>query len=229
MHIWLWTLVPPVPLPLIVAHDWADMDPYLSSAAVTMCAATVTPVVSPLSEEKGLYSPTNFTPSLGPRESLFAGEQPILSGCLKKAAVSIMLLQHFMLQNDKWREERQSWGAAEAHTHAETMASEGPCTTWIWSLRLSLSAPASLLLAHKHPHTHTHAYSLCRLDSWSSPIAGGYVSVSKRGGVRGGLNRLTCPTSPCADPGEWEVAVSVPRGPVAPLSSGQSSSSPPPT
>lgn len=31
-----------------------------------------------------------------------------------------------------------------------------------------------------------------------------------RGG--GGVNRLTRPTSLCADPGEWEVAVSVPPG-----------------
>lgn len=82
-------------------HDRADMDAYLSSDAMTMSPAAVTPVVSPLSKEKGLYSPTNFTLSLGPGVSLCAGEQPILCGCLKKAAVSIMLWQHFMLQNDK--------------------------------------------------------------------------------------------------------------------------------
>lgn len=82
-------------------HDLADMDPYLSSDAMTMSPAAVTPVFSPLSKEKGLYSATNFTLSLGPGVSLCAGEQPILSGCLKKAAVSIMLWQHFMLQNDK--------------------------------------------------------------------------------------------------------------------------------
>ena len=82
-------------------YDWADMDPYLFSVAMTVSATTVTPVVSPLSKEKGLYSSTNFTLSLGPGVSLCAGEQPILSGRLKKAAVSIMLWQHFMLQNDK--------------------------------------------------------------------------------------------------------------------------------
>ena len=75
-------------------HDRAEMDAYLSPAAVT-------PAVSPLSKEKGLYSPPNFTLSLGPGESLCGREQPILCGCLKKAAVSIMLWQHFMLQNDK--------------------------------------------------------------------------------------------------------------------------------
>lgn len=79
----------------------ADMDPYLSSEVMTMSPATVTPVVSPLSMEKGSHSPTNFTLSLGPGVSLCAGEQPILRGCLKKAAVSITLWQHFMLQNDK--------------------------------------------------------------------------------------------------------------------------------
>lgn len=82
-------------------HDWADMDAYLSSDAMTMSPAAVTPVVSLLSKEKGLYSPTNFTLSLGPGVSLCAGEQPILCCCLKKAAVSIMLWQHFMVQNDK--------------------------------------------------------------------------------------------------------------------------------
>ena len=82
-------------------HDRAEMDAYLSSDAMTMSPAAVTPAVSPLSKEKGLYSPPNFTLSLGPGESLCGREQPILCGCLKKAAVSIMLWQHFMLQNDK--------------------------------------------------------------------------------------------------------------------------------
>lgn len=90
-----------MPPPTHCTHDLADMDPYLSSDAMTMSPAAVTPVFSPLSKEKGLYSVTNFTLSLGPGVSLCAGEQPILSGCLKKAAVSITLWQHFMLQNDK--------------------------------------------------------------------------------------------------------------------------------
>ena len=85
----------------LCTHDSVDMDLYLSSDAVTKSSATLTPVVSPLSEEKGLHSPTNFTLSLGPGVPLCAGEQPILCGCLEKAAVSIMLWQHFMLQNDK--------------------------------------------------------------------------------------------------------------------------------
>lgn len=78
-------------------HDLTDMDPYLSSDAMTMSLATVTPAFSPLSKEKGLYSAANFTLSLGPGVPLCAREWPILSGCLKKAAVSIMLWQHFML------------------------------------------------------------------------------------------------------------------------------------
>lgn len=41
------------------------MDADLSSDAMTMSPAAVTPVVSPLSKEKGLYSPSNFTLSLG--------------------------------------------------------------------------------------------------------------------------------------------------------------------
>lgn len=57
-------------------HDRADMDAYLSSEAMTMSPAAVTPVVSPLSEGKALYSHTNFTLSLGPGASLCAGEQP---------------------------------------------------------------------------------------------------------------------------------------------------------
>lgn len=57
-------------------HDRADMDAYLSSDVMTMSPAAVTPAVSPLSKEKGLYSPPNFTLSLGPGESLCGREQP---------------------------------------------------------------------------------------------------------------------------------------------------------
>lgn len=46
-------------------HDRADMDADLSSNATTMSPATVTPVVSPLSESKGFVFTRNFTLSLG--------------------------------------------------------------------------------------------------------------------------------------------------------------------
>lgn len=85
----------------LCTHNSVDMDLYLSCDAMTMSAATVTAAVSPLSKEKGLHSPTNFTHSLGPGVSLCGGGQPILCGCLEKAAVSITLWQHFMLSHDK--------------------------------------------------------------------------------------------------------------------------------
>ncbi len=55
-----------------------------------------------------------------------------------------------------------------------------------------LATPLSFSLCCSHTHTHTHTHTLCRLDSWSSPVARGYVSVLKQGGA----NRPTRPTSP---------------------------------
>lgn len=47
------------------SHDQADMDADLSSDVMTMSPTAMTPVVRPLSNQKGLYSPFNFTPCLG--------------------------------------------------------------------------------------------------------------------------------------------------------------------
>ena len=198
---------------------------------MTMSPAAVTPAVSPLSKEKGLYSPPNFTLSLGPGESLCGREQPILCGCLKKAAVSIMLWQHFMLQNDKWRGRgRAEVQLKHAHTHTHTHThSRKQWHRRVWALHgyalyASLFQLMTLCCSHTHTHTHTLPLQVRLLELNHSQRLWERVESG-----RGGANRLTRPTSPSSDPGEWEVAVAVPPGPVAPLSSGQSSSFPPPT
>lgn len=117
MHIYLWTrpilLVPPC---YNCTHDSVRVAPYLSLDAMTESPATVTPIVRPLSHEKGLHSPTNFTLSLGPRasfvwrqaaHSLWLSEK---SSCFYNAVAALYVAEWWM------KGKRQSWGAAETHT-----------------------------------------------------------------------------------------------------------------
>lgn len=67
------------------------------------------------------------------------GSSPILCGCLQKAAVSIMLWQHFMLPNDKWRGKgRAEVQLKQSHTHTHEQWHRR-VRTWIRSLRLPLA------------------------------------------------------------------------------------------
>lgn len=74
----------------------ADMDVDLSSHLVMLSTATVTPVVSPLSKEKGLHSPSNFTLSFLSLYAGVAGHSPWLSeksSCFYNAVAALYVAE----------------------------------------------------------------------------------------------------------------------------------------
>lgn len=81
------------------AHDGVYTEADLSSDIVTLSPAAVAAIVSPLNKGKRFAFILQFYTLF--RCLCVLGKQPILCGRLKKAAVSIRLWQHFMLQNDK--------------------------------------------------------------------------------------------------------------------------------
>lgn len=184
---------------------------------MTESPATVTPIVRPLSHERVLHSPTNFTLSLGPRAPLCGGRQAHSlrpsekSSCFYNAVAALYVAEWWM------KGKRQSWGAAEARTRTHTH----PTTPRQW-LRRVRSLHGSALCARL---SLWHALPLSRLDSWRFTHSQRLWQHAED--TRWGWGP-TRPTSPHAGPGEWKVAAAVPSRPVASLSSGQSSSFPPP-
>lgn len=110
----------------------------------TLSPAAVAAIVSPLNKEKRFAFILQFYTLF--RCLCVLGKQPILFGRLKKAAVSIRLWQHFMLQNDKWRGGDPAGPQLKhtlIHTETHTLAS-------FWGL---------------HTHNILHSPLLCQLTS----------------------------------------------------------------
>lgn len=130
------------------AHDGLYTAADLSPDFVTLFPAAVAAIVSPLDKEKRFAFILQFYTLF--RCLCVLGKQPILCGRLKKAAVSIRLWQHFMLQNDKWRgRDRAGLQLKHTHTHARTYAHKHKWMAGVGGLSTACNTSCFQLLVSK--------------------------------------------------------------------------------